>query len=49
MARAATLSPWVVVNGPTDAQFQPSHLASEGFFVLRARTQLREITSILQK
>jgi hypothetical protein len=39
----------VVVNGPTDAQFQPSHLASEGFFVLRARTQLREITSILQK
>ena len=49
MAHAATLSPVVVVNGKPDAQFQPSHLAAEGFFVLRARTQLREITNILQK
>ena len=49
MARAAGLGPWVVVNGDPDAQFQPSHLASEGFYMRRARTQLREITSILQK
>jgi hypothetical protein len=49
MAHAASMSPWVVVNGAPDAQFQPSHLAAEGFFVLRARTQLREITNILQK
>lgn len=49
MAHAATLSPAVVINGRPDGQFEPSHLAAEGFFVLRARTQLREITSILQK
>ena len=49
MAHAAGLSPLVVINGAPDSQFQPSHLASEGFFVLRARTQLREITNILQK
>jgi hypothetical protein len=49
MAHAARLRPWVVINGSPDGQFEPSHLASEGFFVLRARTQLREITNILQK
>jgi hypothetical protein len=46
---AATLQPWVVVNGAPDAQFTPSHLASQGFFLLRARTQLREISNILLK
>ena len=30
-------------------QFMPSHLASQGFFLLRARTQLREISNILLK
>mgnify|MGYP006274448669 CR=1 FL=1 len=49
MAHAASLSPLVVINGEPDGQFEPSHLAAEGFFVLRARTQLREITAILQK
>ena len=46
---AAALQPWVVVNGAPDSQFLPSHLAAQGFFLLRARTQLREITNILQK
>jgi hypothetical protein len=46
---AATLQPWVVVNGAPDSQFSPSHLASQGFFLLRARTQLREISNILLK
>jgi hypothetical protein len=46
---AAILQPWVVVNGAPDAQFTPSHLASQGFFLLRARTQLREISNILLK
>jgi hypothetical protein len=46
---AAALQPWVVVNGAPDAQFMPSHLASQGFFLLRARTQLREISNILLK
>jgi hypothetical protein len=46
---AAALQPWVVVNGAPDAQFMPSHLASQGFFLLRARTQLREVSNILLK
>jgi hypothetical protein len=49
MRRAATLSPWVVVNGPPDAVMRPSHLAAQGFYLLRARTKLREITNILLK
>jgi hypothetical protein len=46
---AATLQPLVVVNGNPEGQFTPSHLASQGFYLLRARTQLREITNILLK
>jgi hypothetical protein len=46
---AATLQPWVVVNGAPDGQFMPNHLAAQGFFLLRARTQLREISNILLK
>jgi len=46
---AAALQPWVIVNGAPDSQLLPSHLASQGFFLLRARTQLREITNILLK
>lgn len=49
LADAAALQPWVVVNGLPDAQFWPSHLASQGFYLLRARTQLREISNILLK
>ena len=46
---AATLQPWFVVNGAPDSQTLPSHLAAQGFFLLRARTQLREISNILLK
>ena len=46
---AATLYPWVVVNGDPEGQLAPSHLAAQGFYVLRARTQLREISNILLK
>ena len=46
---AATLQPWVIVSGAPDSQLMPSHLASQGFFLLRARTQLREISNILLK
>jgi hypothetical protein len=46
---AAALQPAVIVNGEPDSQFVPSHLASQGFFLLRARTQLREISNILLK
>ena len=46
---AATMQPWIVVNGRPDSQFMPSHLTSQGFYLLRARTQLREIIDILQR
>ncbi|MCH8183630.1 MAG: DUF2333 family protein [Proteobacteria bacterium] len=49
IAQAAALRPWVVINGSPDSQFFASHLAAQGFFLLRARTQLREITNILLK
>ncbi len=46
---AAELDPWVVWNGYPDAFLIPNHLAAQGFYLLRARTQLREISSILLK
>jgi hypothetical protein len=46
---AAELQPWWVVNGRPDSQLWPSHLASQGFFLLRARTQMREVTNVLLK
>lgn len=47
--RAAAVHPWVVVNGAPDSQVMPSHLAAQGFFLLRARAQMYEITDILTK
>ena len=49
LLHTAELSPMVVVNGSPDAQAMPSHLAAQGFYLLRARTKLREITNILLK
>ncbi len=46
---AAALDPWVVTNGAPDGFFPSSHLAAQGFYLLRARTQLREISDILRK
>jgi hypothetical protein len=46
---AAQLDPWVVWNGYPDGFLLPNHLAAQGFYLLRARTQLREISAILQK
>ena len=49
LLEGATLKPLVVINGRPDGMFLPNHLAVEGFYLLRARTQLREITNILAK
>jgi len=49
LEEAATLQPWVITNGAPDSQFRPSHLAAQGFYLLRARTQLKEISNILLK
>ena len=46
---AAELGPWIVWDGWLDGLLIPNHLAAQGFYLLRARTQLREISTILQK
>ncbi|MBW7852296.1 MAG: DUF2333 family protein [Rhodospirillales bacterium] len=46
---AVGLDPLVVMNGAPDAQVVPSHLAAQGFYLLRARTQIGEIGNILLK
>lgn len=43
------LSNFFIINAAPDSQFMPNHLANQGFYVLRARTQIREITNILMK
>ncbi|SRR5579885_23938 len=49
LLEAGTLHPLIVINGQPDGILLPNHLAVEGFYLMRARTQLREITSILAK
>ncbi|MBT5193742.1 MAG: DUF2333 family protein [Rhodospirillaceae bacterium] len=49
LRHAAELSPFVVANGSPDSQAVPSHLAAQGFYLMRARTKIREITNILLK
>lgn len=49
MRQTAVLDPWVITNGTLDGQFVPNHLAAQGFLLLRARTQLREVSDILLK
>lgn len=45
----AEMEPLVIMNGVPDSQIVPCHLCSQGFYLLRGRTQLREITNILLK
>lgn len=40
---------FLIINATPDSQFFPNHLATQGFYVMRARTQLYEITNILLK
>lgn len=49
LARAAGLQPMVVQNASPEALMMPNHLAVQGFYLLRARAKLREITDILAK
>ncbi len=46
---AASLQPYVILNGDPDSQLAPSHLAAQGFYLIRARTQIKEVASILLK
>lgn len=49
MEKGALLDHFFVINGDLDSAFVPNHLAVQGFYLLRARTQLRELTAILAK
>lgn len=49
MRTAAAMDPLIVSNGANDGLFVPSHLAAQGFYLLRARTQLKEVANILLK
>ena len=49
LKQASRLDPIIVTNGQPDGVIAPSHLAALGFYLLRARTQLREIIDILEK
>lgn len=44
---AATLQPLIVQNGSREGVAANNHLAVEGFYIVLARTKLREITEIL--
>jgi len=46
--QATELSPLWVENGAPDSAFFPNHLTSQGFYLLHARTRLREITTVLR-
>lgn len=46
---AARLNNLIIFDGKADSQFLPCHLCGQGFELLRARTQLREVSSILMK
>jgi hypothetical protein len=47
--KAAALSPLIVQNGSPEALSGPNHLTTQGFYLLRARSKLREITDVLAK
>jgi hypothetical protein len=49
LALAAALQPAIVQNASPAALTGPNHLTTQGFYVLRARARLREITDVLQR
>jgi hypothetical protein len=49
IAHAIALSPMVISNGAEDGWFMPSHLTAIGFYILRARSNLVEIRSVLDR
>ena len=49
LQHAAEMDPLVVMNGSPDGILFPSHLAAQGFYILRARQQMREVANVLLK
>lgn len=46
---AAGMDPLIVSNGAPDGLLFPNHLAAQGFYLLRGRTELRELSNVLAK
>jgi len=44
---ALRIQPFIISNGPEDSSFMPSHLATMGFHILRVRSSLVEIRTVL--
>ncbi len=49
LRQAAAMNPLIILNAAPDSFIMPSHLAAQGFYLLRARTQIREISNVLLK
>ncbi len=49
LQNASQLNPILIINASPDSLILPSHLTAIGFYLLRARTQIKEITDILQR
>ena len=49
LRQAAIIHPLIVRNGDPDSLLMPNHLSTLGFYLLRARTQLKEVSEVLQK
>ncbi len=49
LGQAATLQPLIVANGEPSSLMIANHLSTQGFYLLRARAQMREVTNILLK
>lgn len=43
------LDPWIVSNGKEDGWIMPTHLTTIGFYILRVRSNLIEIRSVLNR
>ena len=43
------MQPWIISNGNESSFIFPSHLATMGFNLLRARSQIVEIRSVLDR
>jgi hypothetical protein len=46
---ALDIQPWIISNGAEDGMLMPSHLATQGFYLLNARTSLTEIRDVLDR
>ena len=49
MRSALDMQPWLISNGNESSFLFPSHLATMGFNLLRARSQIVEIRSVLDR